>query len=161
MSGEMQIVLAWVSTGIAIAGILISIFAYRNSYQARSENRTNVLFRLKIEALTAAHEVAALWQSAIDEIVDLQLRAGNPNGATATPIAQIDLKLLNNWKEEFRNSRANATKIAQGADQLFEKWSAENAAKTLRTCIASRIVLEHAREKMQRRFTLLYVGPIK
>jgi hypothetical protein len=111
MSAQLQIL-------IAVVGLSVSIFAFWNSYQARKENRTNVLFRLKIEALTLAHEVEALWQSVIDELENAQQRIHK--SANTHPAVQSILVALSDWEDTFRKAKALAGKIANDCDKGFD-----------------------------------------
>ena len=151
--GEM--VTGIISVGIALSGLLISGFALWNSHQARLENRTNVLFRLKIKSLTIAHEVEASWQAVVDEVENAQQRIRKMDGGAVSPMAQDVLLALKEWEKTFREAKALAKRIAEDCDKGFDDWSAKNAADVLRVCISSKITLEQSRDKMRRRFSLL------
>lgn len=158
MSAQLQVLFAFISVGIAVVGLSVSVFAFWNSYQARLENRTNVLFRLKIESLTIAHEVEASWQAVVDEVENAQQRIQKMGGGAASPMAQNILLALKEWETAFREAKATAKRIADDCDKGFDNWSAKNAADVLRACISSKIVLEHSRDKMRQRFSLLETG---
>lgn len=153
MTGQMQVLFAWVSAAVTVVGLSISVFAFWNSYQARLENRTNVLFRLKIEALSIAHEVDASWQAIVDEVENAQRQFRKLGGDAISPTVRDVLRALVEWEKAFRESKANAKKIADDCDRGFDDWSAKNAADVLRACIRSKIILEHARDKMGQRFS--------
>jgi len=148
MSWQPQVLLSAASIAIAVIGLLISLFSFYNSRQARLESREASLLNLRLDALTALKEVELGWQDAIGEVVRKREGLVRTN---ATPV--LVTQALADWEATFRESLANAHKMTEACRAQFDTWSADNAARALRESVLNKMTVTQAVAEMRRKFS--------